>query len=739
LINQGQVTATAEDQSTKLRILIFEDSLTDAERLEAELLRAGMSFTALRVDTRDAFLQALRNFKPDAVLAACMVQGFDGISVVNSVKRARPHIPIIIVTGAMGDESAVELLKAGATDYVLKDRLARLGPAIERAISERRVIRERRQAKKRLLREAAFTNIMLALYEKAQHMTDNELYAYALDQSVRLTASSIGFLHLISADKKSIALTMWNNEAQKNCTASHETHYPIELAGNWVDSIRLNHPVVYNDYQRSPNQKGLPEGHTPIQRFMSVPIVQEGSFGIILGVGNKLEDYDEQDVAQIRLMASGLQEIMGLRFSQNALAESEREYRNIFENAVEGICRTTPEGKLISVNPALANMYGYDSPADMIESVNNGNMHLWAYPEERVRYIAEIEKYGRINNYDHESRTRDGFPMWVSLSARAVKDGSGITKYLDTVVEDITDRKLLDLKLREHKTTLEEKNKELEAAYEELQASQQRLFQQDKMASIGQLAAGVAHEINNPIGFITSNLNSLHKYIERLVSFIGAQTDALDKIRECDGKSQSIVDGVTAQRQALKVDYILEDLVSVIGESLEGAERVKNIVQDLKSFSHIDEAEFKAADINHGLESTINIVWNELKYKAVVIKDLGQIPPTKCNPGQMNQVFMNILVNAAHAIENRGEIRVKTWRENGHIAVSIADTGCGIPKEKLNRIYEPFFTTKEVGKGTGLGLSIAYDIVKKHGGEIGVESEVGRGTEFTIKIPIVDG
>ncbi|OGW22673.1 MAG: hypothetical protein A2077_07770 [Nitrospirae bacterium GWC2_46_6] len=167
-------------------------------------------------------------------------------------------------------------------------------------------------------------------------------------------------------------------------------------------------------------------------------------------------------------------------------------------------------------------------------------------------------------------------------------------------------------------------------------------------------------------------------------------------------------------------------------------ERIKKIVQDLKSFSRVDEAERKTANINEGIESTVNIVWNELKYKATVKKEYGDIPPIKCNAGQLNQVFMNILINAVHAIEEQGEIIIKTRHEDNNIFISISDTGSGIPADKINRIFEPFFTTKEVGKGTGLGLSIAYDIVKKHNGDIIVESEVGKGTTFTVRIPVVE-
>jgi len=274
---------------------------------------------------------------------------------------------------------------------------------------------------------------------------------------------------------------------------------------------------------------------------------------------------------------------------------------------------------------------------------------------------------------------------------------------------------------------------DLERAYHELQEAQAHLVQQEKMASIGQLAAGVAHEINNPTGFIMSNLGSLRKYVDRLTEFIAEQDRAIGELPEVR------IGEIAKQRKALKVDLITDDLRSLISESLDGAERIKKIVQDLKGFSRLDEADQKIADINAGLESTINIVWNELKYKAEVKKHYGDLPQTKCNPGQLNQVFMNLLVNAAHSIENRGEIAIMTWADGGTINVSISDTGCGIPEDNIKRIFEPFFTTKEVGKGTGLGLSIAYDIVKKHNGSIDVQSASGKGTTFTITIPVVAG
>jgi signal transduction histidine kinase/PAS domain-containing protein len=286
---------------------------------------------------------------------------------------------------------------------------------------------------------------------------------------------------------------------------------------------------------------------------------------------------------------------------------------------------------------------------------------------------------------------------------------------------------------------LESMNNELQEAYTELQTAQSHILQQEKMASIGQLAAGVAHEINNPIGFIMSNLGTLQKYSQKFLHFIEVQEKALAAAGGGPERIDATLGEVQEQRRLLKLDYIAGDVGSLVRESLEGAERVKRIVQDLKSFSRVDEVGYKTADINEGIESTINIVWNELKYKVNLKKEYGTIPVTKCNLGQLNQVFMNLLVNAAQAIEKQGEIVVRTWSENGSIFVSVADTGSGIPPEKISRIFEPFFTTKEAGKGTGLGLSIAYDIVKKHSGEIRVESEMGKGSAFIVRIPVIGG
>jgi len=315
---------------------------------------------------------------------------------------------------------------------------------------------------------------------------------------------------------------------------------------------------------------------------------------------------------------------------------------------------------------------------------------------------------------------------WFVLSPYPFEEVSGSgTRGTIVTIHDATEGK----KAAEELTR---KNLRLNEALAALKRSQAKVLHQEKMASIGQLAAGVAHEIDNPIGFISSNLSTLGKYLTRIEAFVAVQSGCI-----AAGAPPEQVESVRQQQAGLKIDYILKDLEDLVRESMEGAERVRSIMADLKSFSRVDESEYRQADLNECLRSAINLAWSEIKHKATLEKELGEIPSTRCYPQQMRQVFLNLLINAAHAIEDRGIITVRSLEEDGYVCFSVADNGRGIPEANLNRIFEPFFTTKEVGKGTGLGLSITYDIVRKHNGEITVRSEPGKGTVFTVRIPVV--
>lgn len=290
---------------------------------------------------------------------------------------------------------------------------------------------------------------------------------------------------------------------------------------------------------------------------------------------------------------------------------------------------------------------------------------------------------------------------------------------------DTTEFARSNQKLDDALNALTGKQTEQDQLIKKLEKANAQLLQSEKLAAIGQLAAGVAHEINNPIGYVFSNLKTLAGYVHDLLRIIDAVDGAanLEELRQL--------------KRSMEYDYIRNDVEALIGESEDGIDRVKKIITALKDFSHIEEDEFRHADLHRGLDTTLNVVNNELKYKAEVIKEYGQLPAVECMPSQINQVMMNLLINAAHAIEQFGRITLRSGHEGDWVWLEVEDTGQGIAPHLLNRIYEPFFTTKPVGKGTGLGLSLSYNIVRKHNGRIEVFSTLGEGTRFRVWLPVV--
>ena len=365
----------------------------------------------------------------------------------------------------------------------------------------------------------------------------------------------------------------------------------------------------------------------------------------------------------------------------------------------------------------------------------------------------------------------DFFPLlgengrWLFFSAAPIRNANGHLVGAIETLQDITKRKAAEQELHQTQLELEQlvarrtaqlaqangrleedihkreateaellrRNAELTELNAKLSQAQEQLMQSEKLASIGQLAAGVAHEINNPIGYIFSNYSTLEKYIAGLFDMLTAYEKAEDTIA-----AQHVRAELQALKEQVELDFLKDDIPLLMAESKEGIVRVRKIVQDLKDFSRIDaRQDWQWTNLHQGIDSTLNIVNNEVKYKADIVKQYGEIPDIECLPSQINQVVMNLVVNAAHAMNiERGTITIHTGTQDEHVWIEIADTGSGIPPENLSRIFDPFFTTKPVGKGTGLGLSLSYGIVQKHGGHIDVNSEVGVGTTFRITLPI---
>lgn len=267
---------------------------------------------------------------------------------------------------------------------------------------------------------------------------------------------------------------------------------------------------------------------------------------------------------------------------------------------------------------------------------------------------------------------------------------------------------------------LEERVKE---QVDTIASAHRQLYQAERLASVGQLAAGVAHEINNPIGFIRSNLSTAQSYVQKFQGLA-------EQVRSSGNAA------LAGAWQAADLDFVLEDFHSLLQESVDGADRVARIVSDLKGFSNVDQAEEEIVDLNDNIRSACNVAANQINSRAKLKLTLGELPPLRCKAGHLSQVFLNLLLNAAQAMKERGEIHIQSGVENGQIIIRFSDNGCGIPPEVLPRIFDPFFTTRAVGSGTGLGLTVSRDIIVAHGGSIEVSSAPGAGTTFTIHLPL---
>ena len=427
-----------------------------------------------------------------------------------------------------------------------------------------------------------------------------------------------------------------------------------------------------------------------------------------------------------------LRDITEQKKVEQALREAEERYRTVVENSPSGIF-VLQDGVLEFVNDQFAKIYGC-SKGHLLGRPFKELLH----PQERASFDEIVQKILDSNRVIRRLELRGVKPEGetIILGMTLLPFDYGDQRALLGHVADITKRRQIEKELRES-------NRKLQKALDDLKRMQSRLIQQEKMASISQLAAGVAHEMNNPLGFVLSNFETLREYVEDFAKLLMTYHDTFQNLKVGQVLKEDQLKRLEDLERELDLNFILEDLGHLFQETEEGLKRLKEIIQNLRQFSRVDQVgEYSEYNINDGIRSALVITKNEYKYHAEVETDLGDIPDIYCHPGQINEVFMNIIGNAAQAIksqnrEDKGKIFIKTYSDENYVYCVISDDGPGIPKDIQSKIFDPFFTTKEVGKGTGLGLSISYDIVvNKHKGEIFVESEVGKGTTFTIKLPI---
>jgi two-component system, NtrC family, sensor kinase len=415
---------------------------------------------------------------------------------------------------------------------------------------------------------------------------------------------------------------------------------------------------------------------------------------------------------------------------ETSLKESEERFRLISENVVDLMAVLDESG--ICLYASLSHTHDRFRPDTLVGKDYLAHIHPndIAAVKEKMAMVANGLGYQTI-----QFRFRGGDGVWrfKDTSITLLVDDRG--SRLLMVSRDISERISQDEKRRALEMEISERNAVLERTLADVRNMQQGLIQSEKMASIGQLTAGIAHEINNPLAFVSSNLNRFKEYFDCLLEIVQGWDAAKPELKS-EPRFAALVAKIEETEDAADLAFVVEDFETLMKHTADGTERIRSIVDRLRGFSHMATSALEKADVNAALDDTINLTWNELKYKATIEKEYGDVPHVTCNIGEIKQVLVNLLVNAAHALPDKGTITLRTLQSDDYVIIQVKDTGAGIPEANLKRIFDPFFTTKAVGKGTGLGLWISTTIIQKHHGTLTVESEPGKGTTMSIRLPI---
>jgi signal transduction histidine kinase/FixJ family two-component response regulator len=569
-----------------LLTLIVEDSENDALLLQRELSKAGFAPSPRRVESEAELREALEAAPWDIVLSDYSLPQFDGRRAFDIVRDFDPDLPFIIISGTIGEEVAVETMRAGVHDYLMKNNLKRLGAAVQRALQDAEVRRERRRGVERIRHLNGLLNAIRNI---------NQLIVRERDPD-RLCRQACAEL-VASREYRGAWLVRG---------AEGERPQGVAAAG-WDGAL-------------DPFTDRLRAGWLPP---CGAPVIAAGNGFATLEPG--------ADCAGCPLGDKG--------------------------------CPRSAACVALRHGGALFGLLGVATPAGML-----------AGAEEEEGLLVEIGA---------------------------------------------------DLAFALHDIESERRRREMEA----------QLAQADRLSSMGMLAAGVAHEINNPLAYVLYNLESLADDLPELLAAVRRF-----RARMVDRLGPEIVGDVAGDADRQMNPALLNDVRARLDDAFEGARRIRDIARGLGTFSRVEKDQLVPVDLMHVIEAALNMCFNEIKYRARVVKDYGRVPTVLASEGRLSQVFLNLLINAAHAIDEgdaeRNQIRVRTWAEDEAVCAEVADSGKGIAPEHQDRLFEPFFTTKEIGVGSGLGLPISKGIIEGYGGTIRVDSQPGRGTRFTIRLPL---
>ncbi|MBN1607365.1 MAG: PAS domain S-box protein [Polyangiaceae bacterium] len=826
--------------SEPLQVLIVEDSENDALLLLRELEKAGYQPQHTRVQTKEQLLAALGSQPWDILLSDYMLPSFDAPKALEAVRSTGIDLPCIVISGTVGEEVAVQTMKAGAHDYLLKGSLTRLGEAIRRELRDAEIRREHRANVKKL---EHLSRVLRGIRDV------NELIVREKDPDVLLRQSCNKLVESRGYQAAWIAVTEPSETLGRIVAEQGMGDAFDEMRQRLMQglvpacceaALRAHEPQVIREPHLScpaecplarPSSSGC-DG--PAAMAMTSPLEHGGRvFGFVcVQVPEGLET-DEEEAGLLAEVAGDIAFALWTHEVELERRQVEELFRLSFENASVGKSLTLPDGNLGRVNRAFCTLLGYSR-----EELEAKSFEDVTHPQDlaATRECVRCLLAGEQPSYRMEKRylRKDGQEVWTDVSTTLLRNEDQTPKCFITQVLDISERKHFENALQQSEqkfrvlfehaadgillleivpggipiirdanhamlktlgyerseligrpvtlfevepdangltarrrqgllanpgATFEVKHRckdgsvrtfeclvtEIEVGTKTFGVSVERditdrkryeaqIAQSDRLASMGMLAAGVAHEINNPLSYVVYNLESLNDELPRLRS---ALDHCLGQLTERLGHDEWL--RLAGPDQALFEPSLLEDVQSQLRDALQGTYRIKDIARGLGTFSRVEQDRLVPVDLAQVIEVAINMVHNEIKYRARLVREYGKVDAITANDGRLSQVFLNLLVNAAHAIpegDSAGnEIRVRTWQEGNEVCAEVRDTGSGIAPEHLQRVFEPLFTTKQVGVGTGLGLPISKNIVEGYGGRIEVTSALGTGTCFVVRLP----
>ena len=672
----------ARREARPLRVLLVEDSRTEAMLIVRTLQAGGFEPDWQRVVHLEELSASLEAQGWDVVLCDYTLPGYTALEALEVLGTKAPKTPVIVVSGMVGEEAAVECMRLGARDMVLKDRLHRLAPAIQRELLEARVHRERRLAQEALSTCLHFltianrqTELPALLEEWVGSLVEQTPLAVA---GIRLMESDGGIVHQAHRGHSDSFLQPEGppSEDQHPCFCSRilrgETGLPLEVThhgSGWTADLS-----ALAEEDRSAGERcGCADAG--FRSLALVPIhIGDDPMGLILLADPRPDVVTGEIISLLEIIAVQLGVAVIRARTLAEVEENERLYHTLVELSPDAILVVDQASRVVAANAQAGRSYGSDDSAQL------RGMHLKELmfaPRSDGLELADLLVEARSTGVEFIQQRLDGVFFPGEVHCAALGSSTMVS------VRDMTERR-------------------------DLQA---RLAQADRLASMGMLASGVAHEINNPLTYVLQNLEWMMPGLE----------------------------GLNASAPLPGEEPLA--LAQVAKEALDGVSRVRKIMRDLRTFSRVEQSAVVPVLINDVLDVAITMAQGEVRSRARLVKLLDTVPPVLADEGQLAQVFLNLLINAAQATTGAiqdNEIEVRSREEDGDVVVSVRDTGVGILPEDLDRLFTPFFTTKEPGVGSGLGLAICQDLVRRCGGTIEVQSEPGQGAMFTVRFPALD-